>query len=91
LERVLIQGEKPLCESERITGLKEPCSACMVLSSLINDEILQSETPKGPISLDFGGNMANFFFHGNLQRTEADLLNYHKSAMQTKKYSKKRG
>lgn len=61
LERVLIQGEMPRGEAERVTGLKER-SARMVLSSLINDGILQSETPKGPVSLHFGSESVEFLF-----------------------------
>jgi Fic family protein len=61
LERVLIQGEMPRGEAERVTSLKER-SARMVLSSLINDGILQSETPKGPVSLHFGGESVEFLF-----------------------------
>lgn len=61
LERVFIQGEMPRGEAERITGLKER-SARMVLSSLINDGILQSETPKGPVSLHFGSESVEFLF-----------------------------
>ena len=61
LERVLMQGEMPRGEAERITGLKER-SARMVLSSLINDGILQSETPKGPVSLYFGSGSVEFLF-----------------------------
>jgi len=53
LERVLIQGEMPRGDAERVAGLKER-SARMVLSSLINDGILKSETPKGPVSQHFG-------------------------------------
>jgi len=34
----------------------------MVLSSLINDGILQSETPKGPVTLHFGSNSVEFLF-----------------------------
>jgi len=61
LERVLIQGEMPRGEAERITGLKER-SARMILSSLINNGILQSETPKGPVSLHFGSGSVEFLF-----------------------------
>jgi Fic family protein len=61
LERVLIQGEMPRGEAERITGLKER-SARMVLSSLINNGILQSETPKGPVSLHFSSESVEFLF-----------------------------
>lgn len=52
LERVLIMGEMPRGEADRITGLKER-SARMILSDLINDGILASATPKGPVSLRF--------------------------------------
>ena len=61
LERVLIQGEMPRGEAERVTGMKER-SARIVLSSLINDGILQSETPKGPVSLHFGSGSIEFLF-----------------------------
>lgn len=61
LERVLMQGEMPRGEAERITGLKER-SARMALSSLINDGILQSETPKGSVSLHFGSGSVEFLF-----------------------------
>ncbi len=61
LERVLIQGEMPRGDAERITGLKER-SARTVLSSLINDGILQSATPKGPVSLHFGSASIEFLF-----------------------------
>jgi Fic family protein len=61
LERVLIQGEMPRGDAERVTGLKER-SARMVLSSLINDGILKSETPKGPVSLHFGSESVEFLF-----------------------------
>ncbi|MDP1771164.1 MAG: Fic family protein [Methylobacter sp.] len=61
LERVLMQGEMPRGEAERITGLKER-SARMVLASLINDGILTSETPKGPVSLHFGSESVEFLF-----------------------------
>lgn len=61
LERVLIQGEMPRGDAERVTGLKER-SARMALSSLINDGILKSETPKGPVSLYFGSDSVEFLF-----------------------------
>lgn len=50
LERVLLQGEMPRGEAERITGLKER-SARTVLASLIEYRILESRSPKGPVSL----------------------------------------
>ena len=59
MERVLIQGEMPRGDAERVAGLKER-SACMVLSSLINDGILKSEMPKGPVSSHFGSESVEF-------------------------------
>lgn len=61
LERVLLQGEMPRGEAERITGLKER-SARMVLASLVEDGILGSETPKGPVSLYFGSDAVDILF-----------------------------
>jgi Fic family protein len=61
LERVLLQGEMPRGEAERITGLKER-SARMVLSSLIEQGILGSETPKGPVSLRFPTDAVDLLF-----------------------------
>jgi len=52
LERVLVMGEMPRGDAARVTGLKER-SARAVLSDLVNDGILASETPKGPVSLRF--------------------------------------
>lgn len=42
----------PRGEAERVTGLKER-SARMVLADLVKDGIVNSQTPKGPISLRF--------------------------------------
>jgi len=61
LERVLSHGEMPRGEAERITGLKER-SARLVLASLINDGILQSSTPKGPVTLRFSSASVEFLF-----------------------------
>ncbi|TAN35285.1 MAG: Fic family protein [Verrucomicrobia bacterium] len=61
LERVLLQGEMPRGEAERITGLKER-SARSVLAALVNDGILRSATPKGPVSLHFGGDAVDILF-----------------------------
>ncbi len=52
LERVLLQGEMPRGEAERITGLKER-TARQVLAGLVGQGILASDTPKGPVSLRF--------------------------------------
>lgn len=61
LERVLMQGEMPRGEAERMTGLKER-SARTVLSSLIHQGILRSETPKGSVSLHFGSESLEVLF-----------------------------
>lgn len=61
LERVLLQGEMPRGEAERITGLKER-GARMVLASLIEQGILGSETPKGPVSLRFPSDAVELLF-----------------------------
>lgn len=61
LERVLVQGEMARGEAERITGLKER-SARMVLASLVEQGILGSETPKGPVSLRFPSGAAELLF-----------------------------
>jgi Fic family protein len=52
LEAALLQGELPRGEAARITGLKER-TARLVLAHLIDDGILGSDTPKGPVSLRF--------------------------------------
>ncbi len=61
LERVLLLGEMPRGESERVTGLKER-TARMVLASLIEDGILGSATPKGPVSLRFPSRAVEILF-----------------------------
>ncbi|MHB8884428.1 MAG: Fic family protein [Methylovirgula sp.] len=52
LEQILQRGEISRGDATRITGLKER-SARDLLASLVNDGILGSETPKGPVSLRF--------------------------------------
>lgn len=52
LEEALIRGEVPRGDAERATGLKER-TARLLLSQLIEDGILGSDTPKGPVSLRF--------------------------------------
>lgn len=52
LEQVLQRGELPRGEAARVTGLRER-SARDLLGALINDGILGSDTPKGPVSLRF--------------------------------------
>jgi Fic family protein len=61
LERALLQGEMPRGEAERVTGLKER-SARMVLASLVEQGILGSETPKGPVSLRFPSDAVDLLF-----------------------------
>jgi hypothetical protein len=59
--RIRRTGEMPRGEAERITGLKER-SARMVLSSLVEDGILGSQTPKGPVSLRFPSHAVDILF-----------------------------
>lgn len=61
LERVLLQGEMPRGEAERITGLKER-AARMVLASLVEQGILGSETPKSAVSLRFPSDAVGLLF-----------------------------
>ena len=61
LERVLLQGEMPRGEAERITGLKER-GARMVLAGLVEHGILGSATPKGPVSLRFPNETVEILF-----------------------------
>jgi Fic family protein len=61
LERVLLQGEMPRGEAERITGLKER-GARRVLASLVEKGILGSATPKGPVSLRFPSDAVDLLF-----------------------------
>ena len=52
LREVLQRGELQRGDIPRVSGLKER-TARDLLSNLINDGILASETPKGPVSLRF--------------------------------------
>lgn len=61
LNAVLSNGEIPRGDAERLTGLKER-SARSVLSSLTEDGILGSSSPKGPVSLRFNINSARILF-----------------------------
>lgn len=61
LERVLLQGEMPRGEAERISGLKER-GARMVLASLVAQGILGSDTPKGLVSLRFPSDAVDLLF-----------------------------
>ena len=61
MHRILLQGEMPRGEAERVTGLKER-SARMVLADLVKDGIVNSQTPKGPISLRFTSQSIDLLF-----------------------------
>ncbi len=61
LHRILLQGEMPRGEAERVTGLKER-SARMVLAGLIQDGIVGSQTPKGAVSLRFNSQSMDILF-----------------------------
>ncbi len=61
LHRILLQGEMPRGEAERVTGLKER-SARIVLADLVKDGIVNSQTPKGPISLRFTSRSMDLLF-----------------------------
>jgi Fic family protein len=61
LEAVLLRGELPRGDADRISGLKER-TARVLLASLIEDGILGSETPKGPVSLRFPVNSVEILF-----------------------------
>ena len=52
LDETLLRGELPRGDAERVTGLKER-TARDLLASLVEDGILGSDTPKGPVSLRF--------------------------------------
>lgn len=61
LEAVLLRGEVSRGEVSRISGLKER-TARMLLSKLVEDGILASETPKGAVSLRFPVNAVEVLF-----------------------------
>jgi Fic family protein len=61
LEQALIRGELPRGDASRVTGLKERMARDL-LSSLVEDGILNSDTPKGPVSLRFPLHAAEFLF-----------------------------
>lgn len=61
LETVLLRGEVPRGEVDKISGLKER-TARMLLSKLVEDGILASETPKGAVSLRFPVNCVEVLF-----------------------------
>jgi hypothetical protein len=52
LEQALQRGELPRGDAGRVTGLKER-SARDLLAALVDDGIVGSDTPKGPVSLRF--------------------------------------
>ena len=61
LNAALSNGEIPRGDAERLTGLKER-SARSVLSSLTEDGILGSSSPKGSVSLRFNVDSARILF-----------------------------
>ncbi|KAA5612965.1 Fic family protein [Rhodovastum atsumiense] len=63
LEQVLQRGELPRGEAARVTGLKER-TARDLLSTLVAEGILGSDTPKGPVSLRFPLDAVEVLFPG---------------------------
>jgi Fic family protein len=61
LDEVLVRGEAPRGDAQRITGLKER-TARDLLGALVEDGILGSDTPKGPVSLRFPMNAVETLF-----------------------------
>ncbi len=61
LEEVLLRGEMMRGDAERATGLKER-SARMALGALIEDGLLGSVSPKGPVSLRFPAHAIDVLF-----------------------------
>lgn len=61
LEHVFAFGEMPRGEAERITGFGER-SARDILSILIKEGFLHSETPKGPVRMRFPVKCLGYFF-----------------------------
>lgn len=61
LEETLLRGEMMRGDAERATGLKER-AARMALSALIEDGLLGSASPKGPVSLRFPAHAVDILF-----------------------------
>ena len=61
LEEVLLRGQMARGDAERATGLKER-AARMALSALIEDGLLGSSSPKGPVSLRFPAHSVDTLF-----------------------------
>lgn len=61
LDYILRRGEMPRGEAAQITGLSAR-SASDLLGKLVKDGIIQSETPKGPVSLRFKADYADILF-----------------------------
>jgi Fic family protein len=61
LEQILQRGELPRGEAGRVTGLKER-TARDLLAALVEDGIVGSDTPKGPVSLRFPLDAAEVLF-----------------------------
>lgn len=61
IEEVLLRGEMARGDAERATGLKER-AARMALSALVEDGLLCSSSPKGPVSLRFPAHAVDTLF-----------------------------
>lgn len=61
LQETLMRGEIERGEASRITGLPER-SARRILNDLINEGMLESATPKGPVSLRFPAHSLEILF-----------------------------
>ena len=61
LDYILRRGEMPRGEAAQVTGLSARSSSDL-LGKLIKDGIIQSETPKGPVSLRFKADFADVLF-----------------------------
>ncbi len=61
LEQVLLRGEVPRGDAVRLTGLKER-TARTLLADLVAHGILDSDTPKSPVSLRFPMDAAEILF-----------------------------
>lgn len=61
LREVLLRGEVARGEVPRITGLKER-TARKILSNLLHQELLISETPKSPVRLGFPSSVVGYYF-----------------------------
>jgi Fic family protein len=68
LQHILLRGELPRGDADRVTGLKER-SARDLLAALVSDGIVASHTPKGPVSLRFPLDAIEILFPGLFPET----------------------